>query len=94
MSEDQKDPKWGPAFFYGPDGEAEVFNAAEDVPEGWQDHPFKVEDPKEAVAPPELPPLTRKQIMAELTERKVGYDVTQNTKSLYELLVSEIDKTA
>jgi hypothetical protein len=28
-----------PAWFYGPDGDAEIFDAPEDVPEGWEDHP-------------------------------------------------------
>jgi hypothetical protein len=31
-----------PAWFYGPNGEAEIFQAEEDVPAGWVDHPAKV----------------------------------------------------
>jgi hypothetical protein len=30
-----------PAWFYGPNGEAEIFNDLSDVPAGWRDHPFK-----------------------------------------------------
>jgi hypothetical protein len=31
-----------PAWYYGPEGQQQVFQRAEDVPEGWQDHPSKV----------------------------------------------------
>ena len=31
-----------PAWFYGPNGEAEIFEAAEQVPAGWADAPGKV----------------------------------------------------
>lgn len=31
-------PKW-PAMYYGPDGEADVFESASDVPKGWKDKP-------------------------------------------------------
>ena len=41
-----------PAWFYGPKGEAEVFQSPEQVPEGWADAPFPVE---EAVAEEEAP---------------------------------------
>ena len=34
-----------PSCFYGPNGEAEVFASAEDVPAGWADHPSKVAKP-------------------------------------------------
>ena len=30
-----------PAWFYGPDGEAAVFESEADVPAGWTDHPLK-----------------------------------------------------
>ena len=30
-----------PSFRYGPNGEAQIFDRAEDVPEGWEDHPSK-----------------------------------------------------
>lgn len=33
-----------PSWRYGPDGQADVFACAEDVPPGWQDHPSKVGD--------------------------------------------------
>lgn len=30
-----------PGWWYGPDGEAEIFNGPLEVPEGWHDHPRK-----------------------------------------------------
>ena len=32
-----------PAWFYGPNGQAKIFDDLKDVPNGWQDHPSKVE---------------------------------------------------
>ena len=40
-----------PAWRYGPDGQAEVFQREEDVPYGWVDRPGK------KFIPPEMPPL-------------------------------------
>lgn len=31
-------PRWA----YGPGGQAQIFERAEDIPEGWEDHPSKV----------------------------------------------------
>lgn len=31
-----------PAWFYGPEGAARIFERAEDIPEGWADSPAKV----------------------------------------------------
>lgn len=39
---DEEFPRW----FYGPNGEADVFQSADEVPEGWLDHPSKHEDAK------------------------------------------------
>ena len=30
-----------PAWYYGPDGEADIFENGNDVPSGWQDKPFR-----------------------------------------------------
>lgn len=43
-----------PAWFYGPNGEAEIFNRPAEVPEGWHDSPAKVGDPKAVTVIPEL----------------------------------------
>jgi hypothetical protein len=40
MSEKETFPSWR----YGPDGAAAVFQSADEVPEGWQDHPSLVPD--------------------------------------------------
>jgi hypothetical protein len=38
MEEDNTVPAW----FYGPNGQAKIFDDLKDVPAGWQDHPSKV----------------------------------------------------
>lgn len=43
--------KTWPAWFYGPGEKAEIFERAEDVPAGWQDHPSKVTAAKPAPTP-------------------------------------------
>lgn len=35
-----------PAWFYGPNNQADTFGSPEEVPEGWHDHPIKVEGDK------------------------------------------------
>ena len=40
------DPKYWPAVFYGPDGQDQVFESPDQVPEGWHDDPAKVGDPE------------------------------------------------
>lgn len=50
-----------PSWFYGPNDKSEVFESADQVPEGWQDHPSKVEQKavaKPAPTPPVTPPAT------------------------------------
>lgn len=44
------DETW-PSWRYGPNGEARVFQSAEDVPEGWVDHPSLVRIPPAAPVP-------------------------------------------
>lgn len=34
----------GRSFWYGPDGESQIFEDGEDVPKGWKDHPFAKAD--------------------------------------------------
>jgi len=40
--EDQVQNSNFPAWYYGPDGESQIFDREEDVPEGWTDHPTNV----------------------------------------------------
>lgn len=35
-----------PAWYYGPNNQADTFGSPEEVPEGWQDHPSKIEGEK------------------------------------------------
>jgi hypothetical protein len=35
-----------PSFRYGPGGRSAIFRSAEEVPEGWQDHPSRVVESK------------------------------------------------
>ena len=42
-------PHW-PGWFYGPNGEAKIFQSPDEVPKGWEDHPTKVKAPKKAPA--------------------------------------------
>lgn len=35
------DNNW-PAWYYGPDGASDIFQNADEVPNGWKDHPSKV----------------------------------------------------
>lgn len=35
-----------PSVRYGPDGASAVFQSADDVPDGWEDHPAKVKAAK------------------------------------------------
>lgn len=43
-----------PSWRFGPNGQSDVFDSADDVPVGWQDHPSKVGE-KPAKAPPTAP---------------------------------------
>ena len=40
-----------PSWRYGPDGQEQIFQSAEEVPEGWVDHPNKLGKPESAPAP-------------------------------------------
>lgn len=42
---EEHEKNW-PAWFYGPDGAAEIFQSEADVPKGWEDHPSKVKASK------------------------------------------------
>lgn len=45
-----------PAWMYGPNDAAEIFESADDIPAGWVDHPSKVKASKvEAKAAPKKP---------------------------------------
>lgn len=61
-----------PAWFYGPEGQEGVFHKAEDVPEGWVDHPAKVGAEPEAPKPPKLTAAEKKAAAAKEAEEKAA----------------------
>lgn len=48
--EDTKTPAW----FYGPNGQSQIFDDLSKVPSGWQDHPSKVGESKKPYVAPTL----------------------------------------
>ncbi len=66
-----------PAWRYGPDGQARVFQQSDDVPHGWQDAPFS----KSAVAP-----QGRAAIIDALRARGIEFDARWSTARLAALL--------
>lgn len=95
-----------PAWYYGPKGEAQIFEKVEDVPKGWQDNPnkFKKAAPKpegedegggeDGGENSETGGLTREQIVADLERRKVFYKASASTKTLYRLLTEAVEAEA
>jgi hypothetical protein len=69
-----------PSWRYGPDGQAEIFERVEDVPEGWLDHPSKhqpADDPNTA---------SREEVINTLRARGVDFDGRWSDRRLKELL--------
>jgi len=86
-----------PSWRYGPNGEAEIFEKAEDVPKGWQDHPSKFkrrekgEVEKEDDGDADLGGLTREQIIGDLQRRNVSFKETETDRALYRKLLKAIE---
>ncbi len=59
-------PHW-PGWFYGPNGEAEIFQSQADVPVGWEDHPSKVNSAGNSAA---IAPETAEPQPIEIIEAK------------------------
>lgn len=88
-----------PACYYGPGDKRKIFHSADDVPEGWVDHPSKL-PPAPAVSKAETAepapaaktaPLTRSQIKAALMQRGIAIPRGASTEALYEQLVSAVE---
>jgi hypothetical protein len=75
-------PSW-PAFRYGPNGEAQIFQRPEDVPEGWKDSPGAHFEPPPAVKPA---PMTREEVVAALKARGVEFKRNAPTSVLCDQL--------
>jgi hypothetical protein len=76
-----------PAFYYSPDGEAQIFQAASDVPEGWTTkHPNHQSDVAKPDPKPDLTPnpdkLTRDEIIAALNNGGIAYKKNAGTAAL------------
>lgn len=71
----------GRSFYYGPNGEARVFDDAE-APDDWKDHP-----PKEQAAPEDRRP-SRVELMAALRARGVQYAPNAGGAELAALLAA------
>lgn len=74
---DTEFPKW----FYGPKGAAEVFESAEEVPEGWVEHPSKLDGAPQDPAPIQTPqaPAGASVDVFELDDSGTPWDASRNT---------------
>lgn len=52
--DDDKNSSW-PAWYYGPKGEADIFQSKTEVPSGWKDHPFNPDEAKATSKPAAAP---------------------------------------
>lgn len=77
-----------PSWRYGPDGEAAVFNSADDVPKGWKDHPPKPKDQE----PVEQRP-SRAFFQKEARRRGVPFSDSMSAAQLEKLLANAPEKT-
>jgi hypothetical protein len=84
----------GPTYRYGPNGEGQVFNHSDDVPEGWLDDPTKHEAPAKQAseAAPAQPDMTRKEIVAALQSGGLQFDARANVATLYAQLTEAVKK--
>lgn len=94
-----KDPNYPAMKWHPHTGENRVFHKSGDVPEGWLDtHPANVDSVTKEVeaAPPSVlkAPLdmTRKEIVAALTEGGITFDPASKVVVLYELLTAEVNR--
>lgn len=86
-------PSW-PAWFYGPNNQAQIFNKAEDVPEGWVDHPRKLVEDEDKTPPPKQNalPLTKEQIIEQLNQRGITFPKNASARALYDMLVEDVER--
>lgn len=82
-----------PALFWHPEtGDAEVYHAAVDVPEGHLPYHPNHKEARDAApkVAPTLPPLTKDEIKAKLDAFEIKYAPNLGQKALYELLVRSL----
>lgn len=91
--------RW-PAWRYGPNGQSEIYQNEDEVPDGWEDHPSKVggggRQQRQQQAPVESPykDKTDAEVIAELKERKLEYGEKWPRHKLEALLVEDDKKKA
>lgn len=82
-----------PAMYWPATGGApQVFNSADEIPEGWLPHHPSAQEPiKEApVVNANKLPMTKAAIIAALAEGGITAPATASTKALYDLLVTSL----
>lgn len=100
MSDETDDKVHWPAWYYGPDDAAEVFNSEDEVPEGWHDHPSKVGGAKKAKADAPVPvdspykDWDDARIVAELKTRKIEFGARWPRVKHEALLIADDKKKA
>lgn len=83
-----------PAWYYGPDGQSQIFQSEEEIPDGWEDHPKKVGDVRqrrEPVPPQESPykDKTDAEVIAELKLRDIEHGARWPRQRLEKLLLDD-----
>lgn len=73
-----------PGWRYGPDGQAEIFERAEDVPPGWTDNPNDFAPVEAAEDDPNH--ASREEVIAALRARGIDFDGRWSDKKLRKLL--------
>ena len=87
-----------PCWMYGPDGQGQIFQNAEEVPNGFVDHPSKVKGAQklEKTAPadgsvnpvvPGIDDLDKVEISKRLEALDIEHNMNWSKVKLYELLV-------
>lgn len=75
------DPKKWPAWRYGPGGQSKLCPTPDDVPDGWVDHPSKLEDGGEA-EDDDVEDLTAEETAEELERARATVDRLRQERDL------------
>jgi hypothetical protein len=92
-----KEKQLWPSWRYGPEGQAEIFQHAGDVPRGWEDHPNKFSAPpapakkRKRKSPVEEVEeiLTREEALEILLSK--GIDMSDNTDAEIEAALAHLE---
>lgn len=75
---------WGPAWFYGPGGQAEIFQHENEVPEGWVDHPGKLPEQNASTGGPASFPAGEGDTVAADHTRGGDENINRGTPETHE----------